>query len=694
VIRSDHDGIAVLAIDNPPVNTLSSKAGVIGALTSHLQGCASDTAVRAIVICGHGRYFSAGADIADFGDDPDSDVGPMRRLLALLDDMNKPVIAAMHGIAMGGGLELALACHWRVCATGTQLSLPEITLGLLPGGGGTQRLPRLVGADAALDIMLSGRKVSSAEALELGLVDRAVEGNHVEQAVAWAKDLSWGRAPLRRTRDLTVRSTCDFAALRGTAAERRGLGRAPQDIVDCIEAAVTSNFDDALAFEYRAFDRLMLSEESRGLRHAFLAERKASSIPGLPPARPADRLSSVAVVGAGTMGIGIATSLLDAGFDVMLTDRNAEALSRGATGIERNIAAAVKKGRRSAAQADAQRARLSLANNLEDTAKAQLFIEAAFEDLDVKRGIFQQIERIAQPDAILATNTSTLDVDRIADSVTRPERIIGLHFFSPANIMKLLEIVRGPRTDPQIVADALSLARRIGKIGVVAGNCDGFIGNRIFEEYLRQAYFLLEEGALPAQIDRVMETWGCAMGPLRVMDLAGQDIGWNIRKRRAVEQPQRPYSRIPDIICERGRFGQKAGAGYYLYSAGNRRGEPDPEIDAMIVAHSTSLGVRRHDIADEEIVARCVFAMINEGARILEEGIATRPLDIDAVYLNGYGFPRTRGGPMFYADRVGLPAVLDRIEKFARGYQGWAWTPSPLLATLARKGSNFASLNG
>lgn len=692
VNRSDHNAVAVLAIDSPPVNALSSKTGVVSALLKALHDCATEAAIAAVVVCGSGRYFSAGADISDFGDDPANDVGPLRQLLTLLDDMTKPVVAALHGVAIGGGLELALACHWRICTEDTQISLPEVTLGLLPGGGGTQRLPRLAGAEAALDIMLSGRKVSAAEALKLGIIDQIVERDLLEQAVIRAKEIAQAGEPLRRARDLAVRSGGDFAAWRDAAAKRPGLGQAPRAIVDCVEAACASGFDDALAFEYRAFDRLMLSEESRGLRHAFLVERKASSIPGLP--RPRNNLSTVAVIGAGTMGTGIATSLLDSGFDVILADPSMQALSRAVTGIERNIATAVERGRRSAEQAAAQRTRLSVVEQLEDTATAQLFIEAAFEDLAVKRGVFERLDCIAHGDAILATNTSTLDVDRIADSVKRPERVIGLHFFSPANVMKLLEIVRGPRTDPQIVADALSLARRIGKVGVVAGVCDGFIGNRIFEEYLRQAYFLLEEGALPAQIDRAIENWGFAMGPLRVMDLAGQDIGWNIRKRRAVEQPHRPYSRIPDIVCELGRFGQKTGAGYYLYSSGNRKGESDPEIDAMIVAHSASLGIARRDVSDEEIVERCIFAMVNEGARILEEGVAARPLDIDAVYLNGYGYPRFRGGPMFYADRAGLPAVLERIDAFARGYQGWAWTPSPLLVALVHSGKDFATLNG
>ena len=692
--RTDRDGVAILVIDNPPVNALSCRTGVVDGLAAALRACATDPAVVAIVLCGGGRCFSAGADIADFGDDPQTDVAPVRALMAQLDELEKPVVAAMHGMAFGGGLELALACHARVCADSTQLALPEVTLGLLPGAGGTQRLPRLTGPEVALDIMLSGRRIPASEALRLGIVDRVTDVDLIGLAADLGREIAARKVPLPRVRDRSIDGMADIGAANAAAAKRRGLGEAPRLIVDCVEAAVGLPFDEGLAVEHAAFDRLMVSEEARGLRHAFLSERKASSVPGLPKPRAAERWQAAAVVGAGTMGTGIATVLLDAGFRVMLVDGSAEALSRASATVERAIGLAVEKGRCTAAEAAAHRERLRCVDDLDTAAGADLFIEAVFEDLDVKRRLFERIDRIAGPDAMLATNTSTLDVDRIAAATRRPEAVIGLHFFSPAPVMKLLEVIRGPRTAPQVVADALALARRIGKTGVVSGVCDGFIGNRIFEEYLRQAYFLLEEGALPAQVDGAMERWGFAMGPLRVMDLAGQDIGWTIRKRRAVEQPDRPYSRIPDLLCERGRFGQKTGAGYYLYPAGSRRGKPDPDIDAMIVAHSTSLGIVRRAIPDEEIVERCLFAMVNEGARILEEGIAARPLDIDVVYLNGYGFPRFRGGPMFHADRLGLPLVLDRIRHFGRGDQGWAWEPAPLLVRLVGCGAGFASLNG
>ncbi len=687
------DGVALIAIDNPPVNALSADRGTVGALAAHLRACATDPAIAGIVVHGAGRFFSAGADIGEFRDDPALDVGPLRDLLAMPDTIAKPVVAAIHGIAFGGGLELALACHARVATPSAQFSFPEVALGLLPGGGGTQRGPRLIGTGAALDLALTGRKMSATEALIVGLIDRVADADTLDAAIALAIGMAKTGVVPRRARDLTATDDADFAKARETAAAKRGLGDAPRLIVDCVEAAATKNFDEGLAFEYGAFDTLMLSEPARGLRHAFLSERKVATLPGLPRARKIADDMTVAVIGAGTMGSGIAMALLDAGLRVILTDSKPDALPRAVSAIDANFAAAIKKGRVPADEAALRRARLTPAGDLAATAPAQLFIEAAFEDLAVKRDVFAKLDKIAAPDAILATNTSTLDVDKIADAVADPARVIGLHFFSPANVMKLLEIVRGPRTRPQIVADALAFAKRIGKIGVVAGVCDGFIGNRIFEEYLRQAYFLLEEGALPAQIDRAMEEWGFAMGPLRVMDLAGQDIGWNIRKRRAIEQPTRPYSRIPDLICEKGRFGQKTGAGFYVYHDGDRKGAADPEIDAMIVAHSVSLGLTRRKIDASEIVARCLFAMVNEGARILEEKIAARPLDIDVVYFDGYGFPRWRGGPMFHADRIGLPAVRARIEEFAAGYQGWAWAASPLLRDLAAKGSSFASLN-
>jgi 3-hydroxyacyl-CoA dehydrogenase len=695
VHKAMENGIAVLKIDNPPVNALSARSGLVAELIGAIEAGLSDDAVRGIVIAGEGKFFSAGADISDFGEDAASDVADIRKLMAMLEAAPRPVVAAIHGIAFGGGLELALACNARICRSGTRLGLPEVKLGILPGGGGTQRMPRLIGVEKALDLMLSGRDVDAAEALKLGLVDAVVEGDPVaaaqEKAAALAANASLPRASDKSAGSMEEHAAI-FTAARAKAAKGGPTAMAQSAIIDCVEAACKLPLEEGLRFEMDAFAKLMVSEPSRALRHVFFLERKLGKLPGLPA--PRDFVRRIAVIGSGTMGIGITIAALNAGYEVVLVDKNPEACPRAVGNIEKTINGLVEKGRIGAEVATERLARLQSTSDLADTASADLFIEAVFEDLEVKRQVFREIEKVAKSDAILATNTSTLDVDRIAEVVATPERVVGMHFFSPANIMRLLEIIRATKTDPQVLSDVLAVSRKLGKVGVVSGICDGFIGNRIFEEYLRQAYFLLEEGALPAQIDAAMEKWGFAMGPLKVMDLAGQDIGWNIRKRRAVEQPDRPYSKLPDMICEKGRFGQKTGAGFYLYPEGSRAAVVDPEIDAMIVAHSGALGIERRQISDEEIVERCLFAMINEGARILEEGIAARPLDIDAVWLNGYGLSAARGGQMFYADRIGLDTVLAGIERFRAGYQGWAWEPSPLLVRLVQEGRDFDSMNG
>lgn len=689
--QSQTDGVAVLKIDNPPVNALSARSGLAGELIGALGAALQDEAVRALVLAGEGKFFSAGADITDFGDDAQKDVEVVRDLMAVIDGAGKPVVAAIHGIAYGGGLELALSCHARICKAGTKLGLPEVKLGLLPGGGGTQRMPRLVGVPLAIELMTSGRDVNTQEALKIGLVDAMVDGDPVEAAIEKARSLVGAKLP-RVSERPAVKDAAAMEAARAKAAKGGATAMAQAAIIDCVEAACDLPFAEGLRFEADAFNRLMLSEPSRGLRHAFLLERKVGKLPGLPQGR--DTVRRIAIIGSGTMGIGIAIASLNAGYAVVLVDKNAEACARAAKNIDKTIRGLAEKGRIAGDVADARLANLSTSTELADTAEADLFIEAVFEDLEVKRSVFREIEKVARPDAILATNTSTLDVDRIAEVVATPERVIGMHFFSPANIMRLLEIIRADKTAPRVLADVLTVSRKLGKVGVVSGICDGFIGNRIFEEYLRQAYFLLEEGALPSQVDGAMERWGFAMGPLKVMDLAGQDIGWSIRKRRTVEQPDRPYSKIPDKVCELGRFGQKTGAGFYLYPEGSRSAVPDPEIEKMIVDYSKEIGLARREISDGEIVERCLFAMINEGARILEEKIAARPLDIDAVWLNGYGFSGARGGPMFYADRVGLDKVLAGIERYAKGYQGWVWQPSALLVELVRNGRSFSDLNG
>lgn len=691
VLVERRQDVAIVTFSNPPVNALSSRAGLVGAIKRVLaEQVASDAS--AIVMRGSGRFFSAGADIADFGEDPNKDVGELRELIEAVDATAKPVIMAIHGIALGGGLELALAGHYRVAAPGTKFGFPEVTLGILPGAGGTQRLPRVAGIAAALDLALSGRSIGAEEALRIGLIDELSEGDPLDRALAAARRLA-GDGVVRRLSERTVDSSNElFAQARAQEAARPRKSLAREHIITSIEAA-SGPFAAGLAMEARLFDELMLSEPSRGLRHAFLGERQVQRIVGLDPITSPEKIATAAVVGSGTMGCGIAIALLSAGLPVTLIDVQSEALDRAVDRIDKTFDDQVKKGRLTVAAADKRKAALSTASDIDAAKEADIVIEAVFEDLAVKRDVLCKLDAVMKPKAILATNTSTLDVDILASFTANPGRVVGLHFFSPANIMKLLEVIRGAATEPRVLATAMDFAKRIGKVGVVAGVCDGFIGNRLFEEYLRQTYFMLEEGALPDQIDGAMERWGMAMGPLRVMDLAGQDIGWNIRKRRAVACPDRPYSKIPDLVCEMGRFGQKTGAGFYRYPEGARRGVHDPEIDALIIRHSTDLGISRREISDEEIVERCVYALVNEGAKTVGEGFAQRPIDVDIVYLYGYGFPAERGGPMFYADRVGLAKVLDRICALAATREGWAWEPAPLLVDLSGKSETFASLN-
>ncbi|MDB5705900.1 MAG: 3-hydroxyacyl-CoA dehydrogenase [Sphingomonas bacterium] len=684
------DGVARIRIDNPPVNALSVNSGVVAELTAAVRAALADSSVAAIVIHGGGKIFCGGADIADF--DSPGEVGQINALLSVVENADKAVVIALHGAVLGGGLELAMAGHYRICTPETRLGLPEVTLGLLPGGGGTQRLPRLVGIAKALDIMLGGKAIPGREALAIGLADRLAEApDHVAEATRWAKEIA-ADGP-RRTGDLPVPTDSDaLAAARAGLAKRPSLSRAPAYIVDCVAAAASGSLSDGLAVETRLFNELLGSDASKGLRHALFGQRQVARIPGFPVGLTPRAIERVAVIGAGTMGAGIATALLNAGLPVTLIDPHVVALSSARKRIAQTIDRDVQKGRLDNEAAVARMSLLSLGDGFEAAADADLIIEAVFEDIGVKRDVFQALDRLARPEAILASNTSTLDLDVIAGFTARPDRVVGLHFFSPANIMRLLEVVRGKRTSPEVLEAAMRFARRIGKIGVVAGVCDGFIGNRIFEEYLRQAFFLLEEGALPIDVDTALQRWGMSMGPLRTLDLAGQDIGWSIRKRRAVEQPERPYSRIPDLVCEMGRFGEKTGAGFYRYPDG-RTAEHDPAIDELVLRHSADLGIARRKISDEEIVRRCIFAMVNEGARIVAEGIAYRPVDIDIIYLNGYGFPAARGGPMHYADRIGLPEVLRRIRDFAGERHGWAWEPAPLLVDLVERGVGFASLN-
>jgi 3-hydroxyacyl-CoA dehydrogenase len=677
-------GIGVVTLDNPPVNAISP--WVPRAMIAALRAVAADPAVRAIVVRGAGRCFSAGADIAAF-DLPRADAPTLRDLIAAIDAVEKPVVMAIHGLAYGGGLELALAGHLRVAMADARFALPELNLGLIPGAGGTQRLPRLIGIPNAMRMILDGRPVTAGDALEWGLIDAIAEGDLTEAAVARAHGAS-----IRRVRDMPMPDVSAMAASVPAAAKKRPLLRPVVDAaIDAVRAGATLAFDAACARERATFEALLRTDVSRGMRHAFSAERAVGRMNGL-PAVP-DDIASAAIIGAGTMGTGIALALLGAGLPVTLIDPNDCSRARAAETIRKTLFDGAARGRMTQEQARTRLGLLEVKNSIDGAGAADIIIEAVFEDLDVKRQVFAAVDKIAKPGAVLASNTSTLDVDAIAAATSRPGSVVGTHFFSPANVMRLLEIVRGARTDASIVVRVLAFAKRIGKVGVVCGVCDGFIGNRMFEEYLRQAYWLLEQGALPEQLDGALERWGMALGPLRVMDLAGQDIGWSIRKRRAIEHPDRPYSVIPDRICEMGRFGQKTGAGFYLYPDG-RRAVTDPRIDALVIAESARLGIVRREIDDAEIVESCVLALVNEGAKLLGEGIATRPLEIDQVYIHGYGFPPERGGPMFFADLLGVETVISRIEALSRGRNGWAWQTAPLLRDLAARGATLASLNG
>jgi 3-hydroxyacyl-CoA dehydrogenase len=686
--------VHVVTVDNPPVNALG--VAVRRGLVAAIDAAQADDAVAAVLIAGAGRNFIAGADIREFGHPPQPPALP--EVCHRIEACAKPVVAAIHGAALGGGLEVALAAHYRVAVTGARLGLPEVKLGLMPGAGGTQRTPRLIGARAALELMLDGRHVGADEALALGLVDRIAAGDDALAAgFAYAQELLAAQAPVRRSRD--AGALADAAAARAAVAaaraqlatRHRGLF-SPAKIVDAVEAAIEQPFDDALALERTLFLQCVASPQRAGLVHAFFAEREVSKVPEARQGAPRP-LRSAAVVGGGTMGAGIAVALLDAGLPVTMVERDETSLARGRANVEKVYDALVAKGRLGADARAAVLARLAGATRYEPLADADLVIEAVFEDIDVKHAVFAELDRVCRPGAVLATNTSYLDIDAIAARTSRPQDVIGLHFFSPAHVMKLLEIVVPAKVAPDVVATAFELARRLGKTPVRAGVCDGFIGNRILAVYRQAADALLEDGASPYQIDDALRAFGYAMGPYQVADLAGGDIGWATRKRRAATRdPRARYVQIPDRLCERGWFGQKTGRGWYRYPQGSRAGEPDPEVLAIVDAERRRAGITPRSFSDDEIVRRIVAAMVNEGANVVREGIALRPLDVDVTFIAGYGFPRHRGGPMKYADTIGLPHVLADIERFAQE-DPLFWRPSPLLVDLVRQGRDFDSLN-
>jgi len=686
--------VAVITLDNPPVNGLGYATRK--AITDGLERAEGDAAVKAIVISGAGKAFSGGADIKEFGSPKAMAEPNLLSVIAMVEASSKPVVAAVHSVCMGGGLELALGCHYRVVSPGAKIALPEVKLGLLPGAGGTQRLPRALGVEPALNMIVSGEPVNSellASVPGQKLFDRVIEGDLLTGALAFAAEVADQR-PLPRVRDLKARhpeAQAFFQFARNTVGAMSKNFPAPLRCLEAVAASVKLPFEAGMKVEREGFAALMVTPESKALRHAFFAERAASKIGDVPDSTPVRKIEKVAVIGAGTMGGGISMNFLNAGIPVIILETRQEALDRGVATIRKNYEAQVKKGKLKEDKYAARMALLSTTLSYEDIAQADLVIEAVFEEIGVKEAVFKQLDAVMKPGAILASNTSTLDVNKIANFTQRPQDVVGLHFFSPANVMKLLEVVRGAATAKDVLATVMQLAKKIRKTAVVSGVCDGFIGNRMIEQYSRQAGFLLDEGCTPAQVDRAVEKFGFAMGPFRMGDLAGNDIGWAIRKRRYVEKPHLRYSASADRLCELGRYGQKTGAGWYDYVPGKRDAIPSPVVIEMLEKHRAAIGATPRAISDEEIVQRLVFSLVNEAAHLLEEGIAQRASDVDMVYLTGYGFPLWRGGPMCYADTVGLFNVVQAMKRFAKNPMDDAsfWQPAPLLARLVEQGKSF-----
>lgn len=685
--------VLVVTIDNPPVNALG--AAVRQGLLAAMQQAQADAAVAAVLLVGAGKAFIAGADIREFGKPPVVPILP--EVCRAIENLNKPVVAVLHGAALGGGLEVALSAHYRLALPAATLGLPEVNLGLLPGSGGTQRAPRLMGVQTATTLMLSGQPLKAQAALQAGLVDKLVEGTDpLAAGLAYVRELLAANAPVRRTRDLAIAEP--QAALAWleeqkteTAKKSRGLF-SPLKIIECVQAALQLPFDEGMARERALFMECIDSPQRAGLIHAFFAEREVVKVPEAQAAQPRP-VASIAVIGGGTMGAGIAVAALDAGLPVSMIERDAESIARGRANVEKVYNALVAKGRMTDAAQAAVMARYTGSTDYADIAQVDLVIEAVFEDIEVKKAVFRELDRVCKPGAVLATNTSYLDIDAIAAATRRPQDVIGLHFFSPANIMKLLEIVVPAKVAPDVVATAFELAKKLKKVPVRAGVCDGFIGNRILAVYKQAADYLLEDGASPYEIDAAVRGFGFAMGPFQVTDLAGGDIGWATRKRRAATRdPKARYVEIADRICERGWFGQKTGRGFYLYPDGARTGQPDPEVLAIVDAERAKKGVTPRSFSADEIMRRYMAAMVNEGANVVHEGIALRPLDVDVTFVAGYGFPRHRGGPMKWADMTGLDKVLADIEAFAKEDPLFG-KPSPLLVQLVREGRNFDSLN-
>jgi 3-hydroxyacyl-CoA dehydrogenase len=684
--------VAVITMANPPMNTMSH--GNRSAVKAAIEAANADAEVKAIVITGGGRVYSSGAEIKEFNTPAATATPGLGEVIKALEESPKPVVAAIHGVAMGGGLELALGCHYRVGSPGALIALPEVKLGLLPGAGGTQRLPRLVGVQKGLDMIVSGDPVKSEKFAPGTLFDEITEGDLVSAACDFAGKVAAAGAPYKRARDLkvSVDNAAEFfsAAKAKVAKDFRGYP-APAKCVAAVEAAVTMPFDEGLKFERAAFMELVATTESKAMRHFFFGQRTVAKIPDVPDDTPLREVKSAAVIGAGTMGGGITMNFINAGIPVTLLEMKQEALDRGVATIRKNYENTAKKGRMTMDEVEKRMALVKPTLSYNDLRSADIVVEAVFEDMAVKETVFRKLDEVMKQGAILASNTSTLDVNTIAAFTKRPQDVIGTHFFSPANVMRLLEIVRGAKTAKDVLATTMKLSKAIKKIGVVSGVCDGFIGNRMIEQYSRQAGFLIDEGASPQQVDQAIEKIGFAMGPFRMIDLAGNDVGWYIRKRRYVEYPDMRYSKSADLICEAGRFGQKTQAGWYDYKPGDRTAYPSPVVEEILANHRKAIGITPRKISDEEIVERLMYALVNEGAHILEEGIAMRAVDIDMIYMSGYGVPPYLGGPMFWADRKGLANVVGTMNKFAQNPDADPafWQPAPLLARLAAEGKTF-----
>ncbi|MBK8762722.1 MAG: enoyl-CoA hydratase/isomerase family protein [Sulfuritalea sp.] len=685
-----HGSTAVITLDNPPVNGLGYdlRCGIVAGI----DRASADPAVKAVVMIGNERAFSGGADIREFGSPKAYALPNLPAVIQIVENCPKPVVAAISGVCMGGGFELTLGAHFRLAKPDARIALPEVKLGLIPGAGGTQRGPRILGVEGALNLMVKGDPVPASAFKGTPLIDEFVEGDLLPAALAFADKVVAENKPLRRISEMKVDYPNHEAYLQFARNMIKGVAGpfpAPAKCADAIAASLTKSFADGMKVEREIFIGLMGTPECRALRHLFAAERAASKIPDIPDNTPARKIAKVGVIGAGTMGGGITMNFLNAGIPVTMLEMKQEALDKGVGIIRKNYENSMKKGKLSQEKLDQRMGLLSTTLSYDDFKDCDLIIEAVFEDIGVKEAVFKQLDAIAKPGAILASNTSTLDVNKIANFTKRPQDVVGMHFFSPANVMKLLEVVRGAATAKDVMATVMQVAKKIRKTAVVSGVCDGFIGNRMIEHYGRVAGFLLEEGATPAQVDKALEKWGMAMGPFRMGDLAGNDIGWAIRKRRYVEKPSIRYARFADKLCEQGRYGQKTGKGWYLYKAGDRKAISDPEVDAMLVEYRKELGITPRKISDAEIVERCIYALVNEGARIVEEGIAARASDIDMIYLTGYGFPMFRGGPMLYADEMGLYNVARRMQAFAASSGDAFWEPAPLIAKLVAEGKSL-----